>query len=62
MKSIIFLAMLIIGMASCDTPSTATGSSESQTDTSAVNSMDTSSKMSTTPDTSTLKTDTSTIK
>ena len=65
MKSIIFLAMLVIGFASCDTPSTATGNTEMQADSSAMNkttdstttmSKDTTSKMST--DTSTMKKDT----
>ena len=58
MKSVIFLAMLVIGFASCDTPSTATGNTEVQTDSSANNTMskDTTSKMST--DTSTMKKDT----
>ena len=65
MKSIIFVAMLVIGFASCDTTSTATGS-DTQTD-SSMNRMSTdpsssSTNSSTTTDTSMNKTDTSTTK
>lgn len=52
--------MLVVGIASCDTPSTAT-STENQTDTAAVNTMD-NTTTTPAPDTATMKTDTSTVK
>ncbi len=61
MKSILFLAMLVIGFASCDTPSTASGT-ETQTDTAAVNTMDNTTTTTVAPDTSAMQTDTSMVK
>ena len=60
MKNIIFIALLMVGFASCDTPSTAAG--ETKADSSAMNStpVDSTSKMS--KDTSMMKSDTSTMK
>jgi hypothetical protein len=64
MKSIIFVALIVLGFASCDTTSTATGS-EPQADSASINKISdhsSTSKMSTATDTSVNKTDTSTMK
>ena len=57
MKSIILLAMLVIGIAACETPAPATGSSETTTPSSTTTTDTTTATKAPTTDTSTAKKD-----